>query len=1335
MSTKDNPVTATTPADTSQESASSQRQNVGDTSTSKSPSAEVGSDSEDDSASDSEAENRGLGKKGWAKKGDGGRERFLLQHVERYAAESLKGKDAANDYLTQVMNGFCYTFPYDLPQDKDPDVYRVWTPTTPPDDDSVLTKKQRKRKAKYALDMTPRVGRWLELRATAATRPVTGSKTSKKLDPHDPLNLLLFEVADTLPVRGTRQGFQQFWHEEPETVAEEVARGWKNSAEFAQAVAKQKEKAASGKKKPKKQASEAPKPTGKYRTATARRLFGDLAPSKQQEYKDRAAQEKAQEAAAFDAAMKSWPPKDPMSKQAAMNSATPVLDRFMSGLGDLTGLHFILVGVGPIPLYHGTIHTRYWSSGLNLAPSPVGFPDWDPAAFNRDVLDKMKAYGRTAFTAEECMAAALPEEMCSGSREDAWGGLRGGNGSQQPALNETGLIRMDAPTLDESVPDKSASASKQKAASKQPAKSKAASKQAASDESVPAKSASASKRPAKSRAASKQTARSGSARGNKSAKGKETAARRPQTEDDDSESGESDDELDDIVAAVRNKRRRMGSSRATSEDDEDESEVEVAAKRQRKKKKKQPSASEDSSSDDDTDSDEQRPIRKPLPFAPVPRLWTQDGYVEVPRKPRPKARPTGRIAKNIDAASSSAASSGAKSSGAKSSSSTSDMEVIGENGGQMPPASSGSSDVEMQDGQRLDIDPATVESQTDDASAQNRPPAQQNKPSASASSASVISSPTAQLGGASERAGAVVPAIPELGAENAILQDPIACPADVSAWLAEVWPELAGVPMPPAYWELIRAFLAFEEAHGWIYGEKKFSSVGRPKQIAAWIRADRVTKTEVRLHARFEMEWWVWWKLAQPGWRHAKEDWPDMSATQTWDGKQAWGGYVVIPGKNGIMSPLLIKTASDAQQVTGTDIELRLPKPVSCRSPTPIPHSPGNGNVVGGMFCLAYRGGSTPLPRVVPLDLRLECRSERLICKSPKYRDDSDAAGVFSSAGPISALLSRSRVPERPRQRLYRADVWTPIDPAPDIPSPLSSTLSLCVGPIVLAGRKYGTGNASYSTVSMYVHKRYVTCPRPSAAVSVTNCSFGIEIIARAILFARSPGLLPTRSHFPSRWPRMRGRERVILVICRSTFRKALRHVHTESMSGERLAARAISPAALPGALSLRGVPSARSDQFMTDYLVDAVAGTVDFALGRSGSGVQPASQNPSMRRFVAFTTRVLTRAAVTSAIVLVSLVYIVRARPHLSIAVEEWAYERVLLGALIVASKYTNDSTLKNLHWSMSTGVFGIRDIGRVEQEFLEVLAWELSIHESDILQHSRALMLDRGFNESLAL
>ncbi|KAJ7614391.1 hypothetical protein FB45DRAFT_1064666 [Roridomyces roridus] len=111
-------------------------------------------------------------------------------------------------------------------------------------------------------------------------------------------------------------------------------------------------------------------------------------------------------------------------------------------------------------------------------------------------------------------------------------------------------------------------------------------------------------------------------------------------------------------------------------------------------------------------------------------------------------------------------------------------------------------------------------------------------------------------------------------------------------------------------------------------------------------------------------------------------------------------------------------------------------------------------------------------------------------------------------------------------------------------------------------------------------------------------------------------------------------------------------------------------------------------------------------------------------KRFTSFVSTVLSRAEIPLATVLVALHYVTRARPQLTIAVSKYALERVFLGALVCAAKYTNDSTLKNVHWGICTGIFGTGDIGRIEREFLEVLDWQLGFTEEELLMHRMGLV-----------
>ncbi|KAJ7772845.1 hypothetical protein DFH07DRAFT_145866 [Mycena maculata] len=139
------------------------------------------------------------------------------------------------------------------------------------------------------------------------------------------------------------------------------------------------------------------------------------------------------------------------------------------------------------------------------------------------------------------------------------------------------------------------------------------------------------------------------------------------------------------------------------------------------------------------------------------------------------------------------------------------------------------------------------------------------------------------------------------------------------------------------------------------------------------------------------------------------------------------------------------------------------------------------------------------------------------------------------------------------------------------------------------------------------------------------------------------------------------------------------------------------------------------------EYIVDCVVETVDYGLERIPFSSPPTGARP---KFTAFVSTVLSRAEVSAPTVLTALVYVARARSYLLIAVEKLALERVFLGALIVAAKYTRDNTLRNKHWALCAGLFKARDISRIEREFLAVLDWELGVQEGDLMDHHEGLV-----------
>ncbi|KAJ7776550.1 hypothetical protein DFH07DRAFT_731757 [Mycena maculata] len=156
------------------------------------------------------------------------------------------------------------------------------------------------------------------------------------------------------------------------------------------------------------------------------------------------------------------------------------------------------------------------------------------------------------------------------------------------------------------------------------------------------------------------------------------------------------------------------------------------------------------------------------------------------------------------------------------------------------------------------------------------------------------------------------------------------------------------------------------------------------------------------------------------------------------------------------------------------------------------------------------------------------------------------------------------------------------------------------------------------------------------------------------------------------------------------------------------------------------------------EYIVDCVSETVTYALERSpcprtSRGRSHARSTPR-QQFTYFVASLLARARVSPSTLLVALVYITRARPHIVIGLPQYALERIFLGALVVANKYTLDAPLKNVHWALCTdGLFGAPDVGSMEREFLNVLDWQLGVQEMDLLAHRGLLAAEPGFSGSL--
>ncbi|KAI0772538.1 hypothetical protein BD413DRAFT_474289 [Trametes elegans] len=135
------------------------------------------------------------------------------------------------------------------------------------------------------------------------------------------------------------------------------------------------------------------------------------------------------------------------------------------------------------------------------------------------------------------------------------------------------------------------------------------------------------------------------------------------------------------------------------------------------------------------------------------------------------------------------------------------------------------------------------------------------------------------------------------------------------------------------------------------------------------------------------------------------------------------------------------------------------------------------------------------------------------------------------------------------------------------------------------------------------------------------------------------------------------------------------------------------------------------------DYFLDTLVFTVASAM--IGMPLKVAFGLKSARMTV-FMQRFIDAAHIGTPVILVALVYLIRIRQNLEIDSEEWVCERLALGALITAYKYTNDAHGKADHWARATGTLTKADVNRIEREFLRLLNFDMRVTDADLLAHA---------------
>ncbi|KAJ7744437.1 hypothetical protein DFH07DRAFT_963663 [Mycena maculata] len=239
-------------------------------------------------------------------------------------------------------------------------------------------------KRKRIKTLNARIRRWFiyRVRKSHKRRHLTKDLTK------DPFAVLLAKLSGLKIPPKARQPFQQMMHEDyKEKIAPAVLDAW------GAAQARQD-----------KETELTQKPKAGFRAKVARDIFAVLPESERKALGVRATKE-----AAFTKALKGGPSKLPADRQKCINEVGDLIRPILCGLEEATGFHYLLLGGGPVPKYGGELRTIHVSVGRNNTVAAPHFAQWDRPRFQENVLKFMTEYLATAFTPEECAAAAMPD--------------------------------------------------------------------------------------------------------------------------------------------------------------------------------------------------------------------------------------------------------------------------------------------------------------------------------------------------------------------------------------------------------------------------------------------------------------------------------------------------------------------------------------------------------------------------------------------------------------------------------------------------------------------------------------------------------------------------------------------------------------------------------------------------------------------------------------------------------------------------------------------------------------------------------------------------------------
>ncbi|SGZ58586.1 CIC11C00000004480 [Sungouiella intermedia] len=115
-------------------------------------------------------------------------------------------------------------------------------------------------------------------------------------------------------------------------------------------------------------------------------------------------------------------------------------------------------------------------------------------------------------------------------------------------------------------------------------------------------------------------------------------------------------------------------------------------------------------------------------------------------------------------------------------------------------------------------------------------------------------------------------------------------------------------------------------------------------------------------------------------------------------------------------------------------------------------------------------------------------------------------------------------------------------------------------------------------------------------------------------------------------------------------------------------------------------------------------------------------SEGKPLPSLMTFINRLVRYTNVYTGTLMTTLVYLERLKQKLPKNAQglPCTRHRIFLSCLILASKFHNDSSPKNIHWANYTeGLFSITDVNLMERQLLYLLNWDLRVSNEEMVSH----------------